>query len=294
MIETVCQRLNIKRQYGLGLSVLLFFILLLNTTSKAQNRSDSIVLEYSLLNPPKKLINDLSGNMVYLIQSPFQKWDRKKWIYSSLFLGGSTVSYLMLDESVASFMKNKQSTTWKHFNTVFSEIGEPFLIGSLVIGIEVLGHLSKNNRFNKIAVLSAQSLLISMSGCYATKLLSGRVRPSHTDDSRLWYGPSWNEPSKTSFFSGHTTAIFTITTVAAMEFEHVKWLPPTLYGIAGLSSISRIAMGEHWTSDVVFAGFFAHLVARSVVNRERAIKQRFSFYPIVSPNGSQAGFAVQF
>ena len=286
---------NKNRKYRFLLLFYLTIILGTNVLSGQESRSlDALNCKYSLLASPKKQIADLFRNTKQIVISPFQKWDNKKWLTSTLFIGGSFLSYFTLDKPINNLLKNEQSQAWKNFNTGFSNIGEPLIVGSFILGFELMGHIAKNNKFNKVAVLSAHSLFISLSSCYGAKILSGRARPTASNHPDLWYGPTWNDDSKRSFFSGHTTAIFTLTTVVAMEFEHIKWLPPTLYSIAGLSSISRIATGEHWTSDVVFAALFAHIVARAVVNRERQKNKKYSLIPIISPLTSQAGIAIKF
>jgi len=295
----VKKNLLYRKSKNRGYRLLLLFhlaIILGKSTLSAQDiqRADTLNCKYSLLMSPKQHVIELFGNTKQIIISPFQKWDNRKWITSSLFIGGSLLSYFTLDKPIHSLLKNEQSQAWRNFNTGFSNIGEPLIIGSFIVGLELMGHISKNNKFNKVAVLSAHSLFISLSSCYGAKVLSGRARPTVSDRPDLWYGPTWNDDSKRSFFSGHTTALFTLTTVIAMEFEHVKWLPPTLYSIAGLSSISRIASDEHWTSDVVFAALFAHVVARALVNRERNKNKKYSLIPTISPFTSQAGIAILF
>ncbi len=77
----------------------------------------------------------------------------------------------------------------------------------------------------------------------------GRGRPMHFDQyGNLSFGPNWGDWTFQSFPSGHATTAFALATV--IGFVSPRWFYPALVLAAGIG-ISRVALGVHYTSDVV-------------------------------------------
>jgi hypothetical protein len=242
-------------------------------------------IKVSLMGNPKMLISETFNSGVALTISPFRKWDRHKVVNTSVLVGTAALSYLFVDEALDEILKREISSEGRRVGRTISELGNPLLVGSAILGLDLLGHISDKNKLNQVAFLSAQSFAISMSFCYAAKHVSGRLRPNYTDNHDMWYGPNWNENPKRSFFSGHTTALFSVVSVVSMEYAHISWLPVALYSLAGTAALSRLTAGDHWASDVVFSAVFSHLVARSVVKRWKVKTKKSQATPVFSSNG---------
>lgn len=84
------------------------------------------------------------------------------------------------------------------------------------------------------------------------KRLIGRGRPYVFDQAGLFgLKPNWLDAAYQSFPSGHATTAFALATV--LGFLAPRWFKPAL-GLAAVIAVSRIALGMHYLSDVIFGG----------------------------------------
>ncbi len=92
---------------------------------------------------------------------------------------------------------------------------------------------------------------VALPGIVATlvKRAVGRGRPMHFDEyGDLSFGPNWGDWTFQSFPSGHATTAFAL--AAVVGFVSPRWFYPGLVIAAGIG-LSRVALGVHYTSDVI-------------------------------------------
>lgn len=77
----------------------------------------------------------------------------------------------------------------------------------------------------------------------------GRGRPLHFDQyGNLSFAPNWGDWTFQSFPSGHATTAFAL--AAVIGFVSPRWFYPGL-AFAAVIGVSRVALGVHYTSDVI-------------------------------------------
>jgi undecaprenyl-diphosphatase len=107
----------------------------------------------------------------------------------------------------------------------------------------------------------------------------GRGRPDNFDQyGTLSFGPNWLDWTFQSFPSGHATTAFAL--AAVIGFVSPRWYYPGL-AFAAVIAVSRVALGAHYTSDVI-AGAILGLVGAYLV-RILFASRRWMFEP--SPDG---------
>jgi membrane-associated phospholipid phosphatase len=137
------------------------------------------------------------------------------------------------------------------------------------------GLVFKDERARDTGYLAASAILQSFVIDAFLKRMAGRQRPFVADGEDHWAGPaalfkSGGGGRYTSFPSGHSAAAFSLATVVAMEYRHLKWVPVVAYTLAGGVGLSRMTLDKHWASDVFIGAVVGHCVARFVVrNHER-------------------------
>jgi undecaprenyl-diphosphatase len=90
--------------------------------------------------------------------------------------------------------------------------------------------------------------LPSLVGTLAKRAI-GRGRPDHFDQfGSLSFSPNWLDWTFQSFPSGHATTAFAL--AAVVGFVSPRWFYPGLVFAAAVA-VSRVALGVHYTSDVV-------------------------------------------
>ncbi len=275
--------------------VIIFATLFFGFVDITRGQIDSVLVnktEYSIYKQSKLLFTDTFKSGISVVASPFQKWNNTKIYNTVLVFGTTSFTYFFIDQALMKNYHSNISDNWKNVGKSYSEFGNPVFVGASVLGLGVVGITLKNSRLSRVVYLSAQSFAISMTLCYATKFLSGRLRPNYSDNSEMWYGPNWGQNYKRSFFSGHTAAIFSVATVFATEYDYIPWIPPLLYLFAGTISASRIFANDHWASDVVFAAGISHLIAKKIIDRHYKFANRYTVEPFLSV--ANFGFVIKF
>ena len=160
------------------------------------------------------------------------------------------------DAAVAAFMASHQSPAMRNAMLNISRFGdwpEHFLVG---LGLMAAASWRRNNRWTRIFLSMLIALSIAGVTGRALKLTTGRARPS-VKSEQMWTGPSWSSKYH-SFPSGHVDA--SVGFFAVLAFANWRIGLPCLT-IPILIGFSRLYLGAHWLSDVVFAAVLGFLSA---------------------------------
>lgn len=237
-------------------------------------------------------IDDTFRTGLNTVPALFCHWDKSKISNLLFFAGSLSFTYCCVDDRINVLLNDKLPQSTRTAARAISELGNPVFIASSIAILGGLSVIKDSGRLGRASYLAAQSFVISMSLCYAAKHLCGRLRPNFTNHNNLWYGVNWGDNAKRSFYSGHTTAIFSIATVFAFEYKYIGWLSPTLYAVAGSAALSRIVAGDHWVSDIIFAAGISHFISKHVIERHRPIDRKFTVLPALTASG--AGVTINF
>ncbi len=131
------------------------------------------------------------------------------------------------------------------------------LYSSFLLPFSVLLDKDIRNDFDKVAIITAESMVLNMALTGLVKELAKRKRPfvyneTVSDDLKL------TGDAKTSFFSGHTSVVATSTFTTAKIYSDYnpdsKALPyiwTAAAAIPALTGYLRVKGGKHFVSDVV-------------------------------------------
>lgn len=100
------------------------------------------------------------------------------------------------------------------------------------------------------------------------KTVIGRDRPSRD------HGPYFFKPvsgSDSGLPSGHATVAFSVAAVITAHYQD-PWVQGLAYGVAGLTSLARIAGNDHYTSDVVAGALIGWGVGKAIVRMNRTYR----------------------
>ena len=108
-----------------------------------------------------------------------------------------------------------------------------------------------------------KSFVLSSVICQGLKLATQRNRPSEGLGKKFWQESKISFDND-SFPSGHSTVVWSIAPILADQYQESNWIPPVSYGIATLTSLSRIYNDEHWASDVLAGAAIGYFSAKLV------------------------------
>ena len=133
------------------------------------------------------------------------------------------------------------------------------------------GVIWKNKKAKETGLKGLEAFVITAVLTQVIKQVTHRHRPYQDDppNSHNWDGPlSWSGDygmfGYNSFPSGHSSTAFSIATVIALEYWDTKGVPIVSFGLAGLTAAYRLAMNDHWASDVLFGSALGFAVGSMV------------------------------
>lgn len=140
------------------------------------------------------------------------------------------------------------------FMRIATEIGGA--IGNSIIAgiIFIIGFFLKNE-YLYIGFQLLISLAIIQSIVHIIKVIVKRTRPYEVEEGLNTYGIIMKDYS---FPSGHTSASFTLATVISLNSPNLA-IPAYIY--ASIVGLSRIYLGVHYPSDVLFGGLFGTIMS---------------------------------
>lgn len=190
------------------------------------------------------------------------KWNIAE--YSAL-AGFSAATYLLMHydkdvKTIALMNQGFENSMPMKFGTLYGEPLTTFLLGTAFLTIGGNHDNIKNKRIG-FEILQSFSYTLLTTG--AVKIAFGRARP-YMDKGAFNFKPfSFGYPDQFSFFSGHTSLAFSLSTILAANQEKTIY-KALLYIPAAITGVSRVYHNKHWMSDVFMGAVTGYFIARWV------------------------------
>jgi PAP2 superfamily len=212
-------------------------------------------------------------------------WKGSDFLKLSAVVGAGLVLGLA-DESIRDRVMGHRTQGQKDFFDFITRFGEGPYLGGVMAGLFVIGQFSGNDGLRKTAWLGVESYVAASVFSTVLKFAVGRDRPGVDKGNRSFH-PFTTRASQTSMPSGHATSIWSVATVIADRTDN-GFVDAACYGIAALTSLSRIYVDKHWASDVIIGSAIGYFTAKKIcaLNRDpEGPKISASFGPV---RGGQA------
>jgi membrane-associated phospholipid phosphatase len=144
--------------------------------------------------------------------------------------------------------------------------GQPTLY--LFAGLYILGLILKKYEMRQTGLLIGESYIFSGWITLIFKSAAGRWRPYTNRGDLAFEGWSWTNNDQFSYFSGHASVAFALSTILASTTDN-KYLKAFYYLIAVITCVSRIYHEQHWFSDVLTGGLVAYLISNVLIEIHR-------------------------
>ncbi len=194
-----------------------------------------------------------------LFANPFH-WNTVKFISVAAAVSGTIVLIAWGDKPIEQFY-------YTHSSKFISNTSYYFFspLGSGLYGIPTLaifyasGVIWKNKKAKETGLKGLEAYVLTAVFTQVIKQVTHRHRPYQDTppDPHQWDGPfSWDGDygpfGYNSFPSGHSSTVFAIATVIGLEYWNTKWVPLVSFSLAGATAFYRLAVNDHWASDVLF------------------------------------------
>ncbi|MCK9220635.1 MAG: phosphatase PAP2 family protein [Bacteroidales bacterium] len=250
---------------------------ILNQQYDTVNKSDTLIITKQ----PQNIAPTCSFAKAYAISywtdtksvftNPF-RWKTGQIITAAAVVVGTIGLVTWGDKPIQQFFYRNQSPFLNNSSYYFfSPLGNG-LISVPALGVfYACGVIWKNKKAKETGLKGLEAYVITAVLTQVIKQVTHRHRPYQDDppDPLAWDGPlSWGGDYGTfgynSFPSGHSSAVFAIATVIGLEYWDTKWVPIVTFGLAGFTALYRLAVNDHWASDVLFGSAMGFAVGSMV------------------------------
>lgn len=190
------------------------------------------------------------------------------------------------DRELMDFVQDNKTETLGKVASIGNILGREG-IAPIAAGAYFIGAITDNGKLKQVGLFTVATGLATQIVTEAFKKSFQRKRPNASDDPYEFF-----EENNNSFFSGHTSAAFSLATVIAEVYKDKPAVPYLAYGAAALTAYARMHDKKHWASDVLAGAVAGHLVTRILIRTfERKDSGGFVVTPEIGPDG--AGVNVQ-
>ena len=174
-------------------------------------------------------------------------------LLSALSLGTIVFSS---DRQIMDFVQTNKTERTQEVANVANLFGREAVF-PIVAGAYFVGVVMKDNKLKKVGLFAVSTGLATQLVTDIFKRSFGRTRPNKADSPY-----DFGNPSGFSFFSGHTSAAFSLATVIAEVYKDKPVIPYLAYGVATLTAYARMHDNKHWATDVLAGAVAGHLVTK--------------------------------
>lgn len=194
---------------------------------------------------------------VVAVKEPF-RWQKTDWLKAGgviLLTGG----LYLADEEIRDYVQKNQSDELQRISDLARQFGEISYMLPAAGLTALAGYTFSSPKTVDTGLLSLKSILIAGAATRTLQLISQRQRPFQEQGHEFWNGSGirWD---RDSFPSGHSTVAWSIAPILAYQYSDRVWVAPLVYGLATLTTLSRVYEDKHWSSDV-FAGAVVGMLA---------------------------------
>ena len=193
------------------------------------------------------------------------------WIALAAVALVTLVAAFFLDHAAAAWISAHSSPELKRAMQTVSRVGDwPAHVAAGLIGIAI-AFVAKSKMWMRIFLAMLVALALAGVTGRAIKFATGRARPSVRTEVH-WNGPRFSSKYH-AFPSGHvasSTAFFVALFLARKKIGTPLLLIPILI------ALSRVVVGAHYLSDVIFAAILGVICALLVTH---FVRKRFSLEP---------------
>lgn len=201
-----------------------------------------------------------------VLVSPFY-WKKNDFLRLSAVLGTGLLLGLA-DENLRTWVQERRTLGSDDFFGFVTNFGDGGCLCGFMAGLFAAGEIAASDGLRKTALLSFESFLVSSAFTAVLKVIPGRARPYAGEGSHSFH-PFSSRSAYTGLPSGHSSAVWSVATVIADRTDSVI-VDAACYGLATLTSLSRIQEDKHWASDVLIGSAIGYFTAKKIcaLNRD--------------------------
>ena len=210
-------------------------------------------------------VNDLLSDSVYTLKSPLH-WRWREWLLVGTTAGITTGLIYVVDEPLRDGARGSEG--FEKFGEGIRWMGQGGALIGLTGGFLLSGLALDRPKDLETAKLLLEASAIGYGYGVWMKHTAGRFRPRENQPSTRFEPFSGN----LSMPSGEALNVFLLAGVVTSQYP-AWWVQVLSYGLAGATSVGRIALDAHWGSDVFVSAVIGIAVSKAIVKLNRKRKR---------------------
>jgi membrane-associated phospholipid phosphatase len=179
-----------------------------------------------------------------------------------LFGTSAVITGYFFDEPVRTFSLSHQNTIAGKIAEIDNYYGHGKYMTTIPVLIYAGGFLSDNTDIQNTGLKLSQAVFYTGILTLFIKEFTGRSRP-FLNEGKHHFEPLPLCSERRSFFSGHSSFSFAVSTVLANESDNLAW-KILWYGAAGTAAGARIYHDKHWLSDTIAGALVGYAIGNFI------------------------------
>ncbi len=200
-------------------------------------------------------------NGIAILKSPL-RWKTRQWAALCIVVA-LTLLVMPWDRTIQEFVQSHRAPFTDGLANAFELLGYGHYVIPALLLVYAFGVRTRSPRACGFALLGLESYILTGAFSWMVKMSTGRHRP-FVREAGLFGGPF--SLKNNSFPSGHTTTAIALAVLLASTWQHGP-VAAIAYACALGAGWARINDNKHWASDVLFAFFLGHYIARKMIER---------------------------
>ena len=226
-----------------------------------------------------------------IITSPAH-FETKDWIYGSLAVATTGITFL-IDSDIRNGFKKNHSSFMDNIADVGYNYGNVTYAIAFSGAVYLGGKIFREEKYSTTGRMLLEGLLYAGITTTVLKTIIGRSRP-YTEDGSFRFNGFQLKTETTSLPSGHVTVAFAMSSVLAERIDNV-YASVFLYSLAGSTVLQRIYEDKHWASDTILAAVIGYTIGKAVVKFDSNQKlNNVSVSTYYLPNGAGLNLKYSF
>jgi len=194
-------------------------------------------------------------------------------------LGVGTLA-MTLDSKVSRHFYKQNNGFSRSVADIGNQFGREWQL-PIILGSGVYGYFADDAKMQRFFLYSSGSGLITQLITDEVKKMGGRLRPVQADN---FNSGQFNNKAGKSFFSGHTSAAFSLATSFAEVYGENPYLKYGAYGLASLTAYARVHDQKHWLSDTIVGATMGYAITKAYIYVFDHYVENKGGSPLISPN----------
>jgi membrane-associated phospholipid phosphatase len=237
-------------------------------TAEARRASSASIddIDISWKKLPRRILTDQKDIWLF----PAQLVRGRYWIPTAAVVGG-TAALVVADPHIAPYFR-KHAGSLDDLNDTFDASITTAETALVPLSLLAAGYIRHDQYQVNTSLLAGEAYVDSAIVDVALKAITQRKRPTSIPPSGpfndTFFKNSRSRFTEGSFPSGHAIGAFSIATVVANRYNHHRWVPIAVYGLATAISFSRVTTSAHFPSDVFLGAALGYAIAKFQVLRQ--------------------------